>query len=109
MIYCLDIDGTLCTNTEGDYPNAVPFPDVISQINQLFTEGHKIVIHTARGATSGIDWRDLTEQQLKEWNVNYHMLFMGKPSADFYIDDKAINVSDWIDSGYNSVLSHRQK
>ena len=58
MIYCLDIDGTLCTNTEGDYPNAVPFHDVISQINQLFTVGHQIVIHTARGATSGNDWRD---------------------------------------------------
>ena len=32
--YCIDIDGTICTNTNGNYEKAEPFPDRIEQINQ---------------------------------------------------------------------------
>lgn len=95
MIYCFDIDGTVCTNTEGEYGKAEPLPDVIARVNQLFAEGHRILLYTARGATTGIDWRELTERQLREWNVSYHELFMGKPTADIYVDDKGISLSDW--------------
>ena len=104
MIYCFDIDGTLCTNTDGDYPNARPFQDVIDQLNRLSAEGHRVVLHTARGGTTGIDWREETERQLREWNVAYDSLHMGKPSADIYIDDKAINFADWRRSGYQASL-----
>jgi hypothetical protein len=95
MIYCFDIDGTLCTNTEGEYTKAQPFPEMIEHVNQLFVEGHRILLYTARGVTTGIDWRETTIRQLKDWNVSYHELFMGKPTADIYIDDKAINLEDW--------------
>lgn len=95
MIYCFDIDGTLCSNTDGDYGNAMPFYDVIAMVNQLVAEGHRVLLYTARGATTGLDWRELTERQLKEWGVNHQGLFMGKPTADIYIDDKAMNLSDW--------------
>jgi hypothetical protein len=104
MIYCFDIDGTLCTNTEGDYTNARAFPEVIAHVNRLYHEGNRIVLHTARGATTGIDWREETESQLSRWEVAYHTLHMGKPSADIYIDDKAINIADWKGSGYQAVL-----
>ena len=104
MIYCFDIDGTLCTNTDGDYTSAKPFPEVIDQVNRLYREGHRIVFHTARGATTGIDWRKETERQLRAWNVSYHSLHMGKPSADIYVDDKAVNFADWKHSGYRMVL-----
>ncbi len=102
MVYCLDIDGTLCTNTDGDYAKAVSYPDVIAEVNRLFAEGHRIFLYTARGSTTGIDWRELTERQLREWNVRYHALFMGKPSADVYIDDKAVNSLDWVRSGFQA-------
>lgn len=95
MRYCFDIDGTLCTNTEGAYEEARPFPAIIDRVNRLYEEGHDILLHTARGSTTGIDWRALTEQQLSEWGVKYHVLYMGKPTADLYVDDKAVNVSDW--------------
>lgn len=95
MIYCFDIDGTLCTNTEGEYSEAEAFPEIIARVNDLFAEGHRILLYTARGATTGIDWREVTERQLKEWNVCYHELFMGKPTADLYVDDKAINSAEW--------------
>lgn len=96
MRYCFDIDGTLCTNTEGAYEEAKPFPNVIARVNQLYAEGHQILLCTARGSTTGIDWRELTERQMAAWGVKYHALFMGKPTADLYVDDKAINIAQWM-------------
>jgi ribonucleotide monophosphatase NagD (HAD superfamily) len=95
MTFCFDIDGTLCTNTDGHYLDSQPFPDVIERINGLYETGHRILLYTARGSTTGIDWRDVTERQMVEWGVKYHDLHLGKPTADVYIDDKAININDW--------------
>ncbi len=95
MIYCFDLDGTLCTNTNGDYEMAEPFKDIIAQVNSLYNTGHRIIVYTARGSTTAIDWRGLTEDQLSSWGVKYHELFFGKPYADVYVDDKASDVSLW--------------
>jgi hypothetical protein len=91
-IYCFDLDGTLCTNTNGEYKNATPFLDRIKKLNDLHKNGNKIIIDTARGSTTGIDWYDLTENQLRSWGVNFDELIVGrKVHADFFIDDKGIN------------------
>ena len=90
-VYCFDIDGTICTNTHGDYESAKPFESRILHLNSLFSEGHTITLFTARGSTTGIDWRPLTEEQLAQWGVKYHILIMGKPYADIFIDDKAVS------------------
>lgn len=95
MIYCFDIDGTLCTNTNGEYERVEPYPEVIALVNALYDLGHRIVLYTARGSTTGIDWRELTENQLHSWGVKYNELFLGKPHADLFIDDKAINPRSW--------------
>lgn len=97
MIYCFDLDGTICSLTENNnYVNALPFLHVIEKINKLF-EQHTIKIFTARGASSGIDWTDLTIKQLQNWNLKYHELIMNKkPTYDVFIDDKAYNVEEWI-------------
>jgi hypothetical protein len=92
MIYCFDLDGTLCTNTNGNYGSAQPFKDRIDKVNQLYKEGHTILIDTARGFTTKIDWYSVTENQLKEWGVLYHTLRVGeKLYADIFIDDKGTN------------------
>ena len=67
-------------------------------LNQLYEEGHTIKLFTARGAQTGIDWREITEEKLAEWGVKYHELLMTKPHADIFIDDKAINADDWMKS-----------
>ncbi len=90
-IYCFDIDGTLCSNTEGDYAGASPFAHRIAAVNALKEAGHVINLFTARGTTTGIDWKAFTEEQLAEWGLNYDRLFLGKPHFDYLIDDKAIN------------------
>jgi hypothetical protein len=105
LVYCFDIDGTLCTNTEGDYENAQPFPDVVQEVNRLFELGHRIILLTARGSTTGIDWRPTTERQMREWGVKYHELHLGKPTADVYVDDKAVNADAWRSSVFELDLA----
>lgn len=96
MIYCIDVDGTICSITENQqYHKAEPNPEMIKKINKLYDEGHVIKIATARGQASGLTFEDLTKKQLKYWGVKYHE-FHTKPSADFYIDDKAMKPYEFI-------------
>lgn len=97
--YVFDLDGTLCSNTGGEYKAAIPLLDRISVVNKLYREGHYIVISTARGMgrsnnnqeAARSDWYEITAEQLEEWGVLHHELHLGKPAGDFYIDDKAIS------------------
>ena len=93
MRYCFDIDGTICSNTNGDYKNALPLIDRIQKINDLYDEGNEIILFTARGSTTNVDWKDFTEQQLREWDVKFHELLFNKPEADLFIDDKGVSDS----------------
>ena len=94
MRYVIDIDGTICIE-EGPVEKRIPIPERISYINKLYDEGHYIVYWTARGSGSGIDWYDITKDQLKAWGVKYHELRLGKPIYDLFIDDKAMNPAHW--------------
>jgi len=96
MKYMVDIDGTICNNTQGDYPCAQPWPDRIAKINALYDQGHEITYWTARGGNSGKDWTELTTQQLADWGCKYHKLMMRKPVYDLWIDDKAINSEEYF-------------
>jgi len=102
--YVFDIDGTICTKTDSDYENATPFKERIRKINQLYDDGNIIVFNTARGMgrTGGRSkhairmFFDITSKQLDKWGVKYHRLMLGKPAADYYIDDKGINDEDFF-------------
>lgn len=96
MIYIVDIDNTICKTVNSDYANSVPYTDRIEKINKLYDEGHVIIYWTARGQTSGIDWTDLTYEQLNVWKCQYDELRMKKPSYDIWIDDKAFNSEDYF-------------
>ncbi len=96
MIYCIDIDGTICSKDNEDYNFAVPYEDRIKIINKLYDEGNKIIFFTARGSATGIDWEDITKKQLDEWQVKYHELRFGKPHADVFIDDRAKDLFNWF-------------
>ena len=91
MIYCFDIDGTICTQVDdGEYKNAKPIKNRIKKINKLYDQGNKIIFLTARGFVTKINWYELTTSQLEKWGVQYHELYLTKPHADIYIDDKGI-------------------
>ena len=94
--YVIDIDGTICTQDGTDYGNALPKDDVIARINHLYDEGNQIVLFTARGYETHVDWSELTLMQLQIWGIKYHDLIFGKPSADIYVDDKACHINDFM-------------
>lgn len=104
MIIYVDIDETICRSPESrDYKDAIPIIENIERINKLYDSGNQIVYWTARGTTTGICWRDITEKQFKRWGVKYHDLKFGKPNYDLFIDDKNIN-SDTFFKGDNNEL-----
>lgn len=97
MVYVFDLDGVICTH-EKDYAKAYPYRKVISKINALARNGHTIIIDTARGTETGIEWKHITEEQLKEWGVQYDFLRCGvKFAADWYIDDRGVNITDFME------------
>lgn len=95
--YCFDIDGTLCEQESKDYARALPLLERVAKVNALHDQGHRIILFTARGSQSGIDWTQVTRMQLESWGLRYHELITGKPHADVYVDDKAVNPEhfDW--------------
>lgn len=98
MIYIIDIDNTICTPTYGGYQRALPYPLRIEKVNKLFDEGHTIIYWTARGATTGLDWTELTKKQLDSWGCKYTEIRMGKPNYDVWVDDKAISEKGFFGS-----------
>lgn len=97
MIYCFDIDGTICYNEK---EKAVPIQSRIDFINELYATGHKIIFETARGSVTSKDWCDFTAMQLIKWGVQYHELRCGKKiHADIYIDDKGVNDKAFFKDG----------
>jgi len=98
MILYVDVDGTICTNTNGDYKNAVPLKENIEKINSLYNEGNTIVYWTARGSTTGVNWTKVTKSQLKRWGAKHHEVRLGKPHFDLYVCDKSVNAEDFFGS-----------
>jgi len=99
LIFIIDVDGTICTDTQGYYDVVEPLVDRISEFNKLYDEGHEIIYWTARGMTEGNGnvhkayelYYDITRKHLEDWGVKYHELRMGKPCYDVWIDDKALD------------------
>ncbi|MFT3985945.1 MAG: acylneuraminate cytidylyltransferase, partial [Lachnospiraceae bacterium] len=85
--FVFDIDGVIAGFRGGlDYDAAPPNRDMIEIINRLYEWGNEIILFTARGYVTGIDWREVTERQLNDWGLHYHELHFGKPNADYYVD-----------------------
>lgn len=91
--FVFDIDGVVARLDESlQYDREGPLQKTIDIINRLYGYGNKIILLTARGYQTGIDWSEVTRKQLQDWKVCYHELKFGKPAADFYIDDKNMDL-----------------
>lgn len=92
---CCDIDGIIAAKTTtNSYEQSTAMSANIKVLNKLYESGHNITLFTARGYKTGIDWKQVTEEQLEKWGVKYHELIFGKPDADIYIDDKFFDIDD---------------
>jgi capsule biosynthesis phosphatase len=99
--FCFDLDNTLVSYPviPGDYSTVQPIAKMIQTIRQLKQDGHEIVIYTARRMAThhhsiGKVVRDIgmiTMKTLEDLNIPYDELIFGKPIADIYVDDRAIN------------------
>lgn len=92
LIFCFDLDGTICSEKYQDYSKEELLPKISEKIKYLYQNGHQILIYTARGAKSGFNWKPLIEKQLLQWDIPYHQIITKKPFADFYIDNKGIDI-----------------
>ena len=103
-IFCFDLDNTLCTTYKNNYSKSKPKKKAIKTVNLLFNKGYFIKIYTARymgRSKDNIKYKKKIylkiSNQLSKWGVKYHKLFISKPSADIYIDDKAYGYNNtWI-------------
>jgi capsule biosynthesis phosphatase len=98
---CFDLDNTLVTGPTipNDYTSVNPISKNIKLLRDLKKHGHEIIIYTARRMKThnnniGKVLKDIaliTFNTLEEFNIPYDEIIFGKPLADIYIDDKAIN------------------
>ena len=105
--FCFDLDNTLVTYPRifGDYSTVEPIHKNIEYLKFLKENGNYIIIYTARrmkthkGNIGGIiaDVGKITLDTLERFNIPYDEILFGKPHADFYIDDLAVNAFHRID------------
>lgn len=98
---CFDLDNTLVSYPAipYDYSTVKPIHKNIDLLTKLKNSGHEIIIHTARRMKTHNhnvgkvikDIASITIETLEKFNIEYDELIFGKPYADIYIDDKAIN------------------
>jgi len=95
--FCFDIDGVICRTHKNHYSSAKPIKKSIEIINKLYLNNY-IIIFTSRYMGRNKDnikkaksqGYSLTLKQLKKWGLNFHELRFGKPSFDFFLDDKNV-------------------
>lgn len=98
---CFDLDNTLVSypSIPGDYSTVKPISANINLLNNLKRAGHEIIIYTARRMAThkhnlGKVMKDIaliTLESLEALGIEYDEIIFGKPIADIYIDDRAIN------------------
>lgn len=93
--FVFDIDGVIAKiQKDLKYEISEPNEKMIKIVNRLYDYGNRIVLFTARGYVSGIDYSEVTKKQMDRWGVKYHELKFGKPNADYYIDDKMLDLNE---------------
>ena len=101
---CFDLDNTLVSfpTIRNDYTSVKPIQKNINFLKYLKRFGNTIIIYTARRMKThngnigkiNSDIGKITFDTLDKFNIPYDEIYFGKPYADFYIDDLAINCFD---------------
>lgn len=105
----VDIDGTILFAENRDYEHAVPFEAVIEKLNNLHKNGWAIIYFTARGQLSKNgdmnrierENRPVLEKWLKDHNVEYDYLLFNKPYGAWYVDDKALDLDQFMNKNFS--------
>ena len=99
--YCFDIDGVIFEISE-NYKDYIVIESTKKFIKKLREENCEVILYTARKMETfkgniGKVNQSIVEETLKALRLNdiqYDEIYFGKPSADIYVDDKALNFFD---------------
>ena len=102
------MDGTICETKKPDeeYKDVKPKPGAVEALKKLKADGHTIIIHSSRNMAAQTNnvAKIIAVQApvFKEWfdkyGIEFDELLFGKPLADIYIDDKALQYREsWIE------------
>lgn len=105
MIFCFDIDNTICERKLGNktYATVEPFPEAIETLRWLKSEGHTIILNTGRhmktcagnqGKVFALQGKILLDW-LEKHQIPYDELWWSKPHADLIVDDASHKHTDW--------------
>lgn len=117
---CFDLDNTLVTFPfiKNDYKSVQPIEKNIELLRYLKKLGNIIIIYTARRMKThkgnigkiNADIGNITFNTLKKFNIPFDEIYFGKPHADFYIDDLAVNCFQNIEKDigfYKNIIEPR--
>lgn len=92
----VNVDETVCFYPDSRvYELAVPLKENIKKINYLYDEGAYITYYTSRGATTKVDYYNLTKSQLDMWGCKYNKLIVSDSFKwDLIIDDKSMRIEE---------------
>ncbi len=101
---CFDLDNTLVSypRIKNDYTSVEPIHHNINFLKYLKSFGHTIIIYTARRMKTHkgdvgkclCDIGKITFDTLSKFDIPFDEIYFGKPYADIYIDDLALNCYD---------------
>lgn len=110
-----DLDDTISFTKNGKYDSALPNLPLIAKMKEYQSQGFEIVISTSRNMRTyegnlgkiNANTLPIIIEWLKRHNVPYDEIYTGKPWCGFegfYIDDKAIRPSEFVDLNYNEIV-----
>lgn len=117
QVIVLDIDGTLCKKKPSgkSYSEVLPDENVVKKILEYKNKNFYIILYTSRqmrtykGNIGKINAN--TAKILLDWlqnhNIPYDEIHFGKPwcgKDGFYVDDKAIRPSEFLELSYQKIL-----
>lgn len=117
----VDIDMTLTKGKgENGYEDAIVNRDLLEKIREYKALGFTIVLNTSRNMNSFNNNVGLINKNtlpviikwLEENEIPYDEIYVGKPwcgHEGFYIDDKAIRPSEFINMSYDEIIELLRK
>ncbi|HDC1927564.1 TPA: capsular biosynthesis protein [Salmonella enterica] len=117
----IDIDMTLTKGKgPGDYEDALVNKDLVVKLKEYKEQGFMIVLNTSRNMNSynnniGLINKNTLPILIKWLEVNsipYDEIYVGKPwcgHEGFYVDDKAIRPSEFINYSYDEIVEILRK
>lgn len=113
----VDIDNTITIhNSSKEYPDKLPNLPLIQMLKEYQKKGYEIILFSARNMKTyngdiskiNVNTLPILIEWLRNNEVPYDGIIMGKPwcgDGGFYIDDKAIRPSEFIELTEDEIIN----